>query len=42
MDKLAGILVEATPLYATISRDTDVRDDPLLEKFAGLADHLFW
>jgi len=42
MDKLAGILAEVTPLYATISRDTDVRDDPLLGKFVGLADHLFW
>jgi len=42
MDKLAGILPEVTLLYATISRSSDVHDDPLLGKFVGLADHLFW
>jgi hypothetical protein len=42
MDKLAHILGEITPLYAAVSRDGNVRNDPFFGKSVGLADHIFW
>jgi hypothetical protein len=42
MDKLEWLLAEVTPLYTSVTRDTNVRSEPLFRKALGLADHLFW